>query len=323
VVNGFGTVDKIEVFWDYVNNPTVKTTFNSPSLNDTYTNQYPVFGNQPAKTYTVLIRAYSGSGCSTDYSASINLLAAPKVQFTQPVPVCQEAPAFSLAGSASDIFGLPGNGIYSGQGVVSDPTFSPLAAGFGTHTIRYTYTTNNGCNDFAEKDIVVNPTPVINFGASTINVLEGDILQLAPKITNGNTYLWSPSTYLSSAVSATPTSLPTNDITYSLQVTSVKGCEATQSVAVKVVRKYVVPNTFTPNNDGNHDRFEIENLSLYPDVRVRIFSRTGQLVFESYGYNTPWDGKYKGQDCPFGTYYYVIETGGGRKPRTGYVTIIR
>jgi len=97
----------------------------------------------------------------------------------------------------------------------------------------------------------------------------------------------------------------------------------TQSVVVKVVRKYIIPNTFTPNSDGNHDFWDIENLEFYPDVRVRVFSRSGQLVFESYGYNKPWDGKFKGQDCPFGTYYYVIETGGGRGPRTGYVTIIR
>jgi len=322
VVNGFGTVDKIEVFWDYLSNPTVKTTVNTPSLNDTYTNQYPVFGNQPSKTYRVLIRAYSGSGCSTDYFTDINLLAAPKVQFNQPAPVCQEAASFALTGG-SDIFGLPGSGVYSGTGVVTNPLFSPAAAGFGTHTIRYTYTTTNGCSDFLEKPIVVNPTPVISFGRSTINILEGDVLKLTPSITYGATYLWTPSTFLNSATSATPSGLPTSDITYNLLVTSDKGCVDDESVFVKVVRKYVIPNTFTPNNDNNHDRWEIENLALYPDVRVRVFSRSGQLVFESYGYNTPWDGKYKGRDCPFGTYYYVIETGGGRSPRTGYVTIIR
>ena len=102
-----------------------------------------------------------------------------------------------------------------------------------------------------------------------------------------------------------------------------RGCVENESIAVKVVKKYVVPNTFTPNNDRNHDTWDIENLAFYPDVRIRVFSRSGQLVFESYGYNTPWDGKYKGKDCAFGTYYYVIETGGGRGPRTGYVTIIR
>jgi gliding motility-associated-like protein len=42
-------------------------------------------------------------------------------------------------------------------------------------------------------------------------------------------------------------------------------------------------------------------------VRVRIFNRAGQQVFESYGYNTPWDGKYKGKLVPQDTYVYAIE----------------
>lgn len=117
--------------------------------------------------------------------------------------------------------------------------------------------------------------------------------------------------------------MPVDDINYQVLVTSPKGCSATGRVSINVVKKYIVPNTFTPNHDNIHDTWHIENLSLYPDVRVRVFNRSGQLVFESLGYLKEWDGTYKGKDCPFGTYYYVIETGGGRAPKTGYVTIIR
>lgn len=321
-VTGYGTVDKLEIYWDFQGAPSVKQTINAPSANSSYTNSYPEFGTPATKPYQVMIRAFNGPGCTTDLTQNISVLASPQVQFTQPAPVCQEASSFTLTG-ASDVFGLPGTGEYSGDGV-SNGEFTPVLAGTGPRTIRYTYTTTNGCVDFEERDIVVNPTPIISFGNQpTINILEGDVLKLNPAITFGASYLWTPSTYLNSATSATPSGTPLDDILYNLRVTSDKGCVNTQSVFVKVVRRYVVPNTFTPNNDGNHDRFEIENLAFYPDVRVRIFSRSGQIVYESYGYNTPWDGKFKGQDCPFGTYYYVIETGGGRGPRTGYVTIIR
>ncbi|HOZ76636.1 MAG TPA: PKD domain-containing protein [Ferruginibacter sp.] len=321
-VTGYGTVDKLEIYWDFQGAPAVKQTINAPASNSTYTNSYPEFGTPATKPFRVLIRAFNGPGCSTDLIQDISVLAAPQVQFTQPAPVCQEASAFILTG-ASDVFGLAGTGEYSGDGV-SNGEFTPILAGTGPRTIRYTYTTTNGCVDFEEKDIVVNPTPTISFGnQNAINILEGDVLKLNPTITNGASYLWTPSTYLNSATSASPSGTPLDDIIYSLQVTSDKGCVRTQSVVVKVVRKYIIPNTFTPNSDGNHDFWDIENLEFYPDVRVRVFSRSGQLVFESYGYNKPWDGKFKGQDCPFGTYYYVIETGGGRGPRTGYVTIIR
>ena len=56
---------------------------------------------------------------------------------------------------------------------------------------------------------------------------------------------------------------------------------------------------------------------------MQVFTRTGKLVFESTGYATPWDGTIKGKPLPIDTYYYIIEPESGRKPVTGYVTIIK
>jgi len=85
----------------------------------------------------------------------------------------------------------------------------------------------------------------------------------------------------------------------------------------------LIPNTFTPNNDGVHDFWEIKYLFQYPDNHVQVFTRTGQLVFESHGYGKPWDGTKGGKPLPFDTYYYIIEPGSGRTPITGFVTIIK
>ncbi|HMO60997.1 MAG TPA: PKD domain-containing protein [Ferruginibacter sp.] len=322
VVNGYGDVDKIEIFWDYLNAPNAKDVINAPGVNTDYPHTFAEFGTPATRTYRVLVRATSGVGCSADYFEDVVMLAAPKVQFNQLAAVCQEAASFNLAG-ASDQFNLPGSGAYSGSGVTTSPEFSPETAGAGTHTIRYTYTTLTGCTDFAERTIVVDPTPVIDFGGTELNVLEGDVMKLSPSISNGATFLWTPGTYLNSTTIASPSGKPVNDITYNLKATSTFGCFSEKSIYVRVVRNYIVPNTFTPNGDQIHDRWEIENLVYYPAVRVRVFNRSGQMVFESLGYNTPWDGNYKGKPLPFGTYYYVIETGGGRQPRTGYVTILK
>ena len=92
---------------------------------------------------------------------------------------------------------------------------------------------------------------------------------------------------------------------------------------VKVLKIPVVPNTFTPNGDGINDTWEIKYLSSYPNVMVEIFNRYGSKVFRSNGYTTPWDGRFNGGDLPLGTYYYIISPNSGRKPITGYLTIIR
>ena len=77
------------------------------------------------------------------------------------------------------------------------------------------------------------------------------------------------------------------------------------------------------NDDGVNDYWRILYLESYPECRIRVFSRDGQAVYESLGYQVPgWDGKYKGKKLPFGTYYYIIEPGSGRKPITGYVTLV-
>jgi len=69
-----------------------------------------------------------------------------------------------------------------------------------------------------------------------------------------------------------------------------------------------IPTLFTPNFDGKNDVFAIPNLALnYPGCRVEIHNRWGGLVFESDGYFLAWDGKYKDELVPMGTYFYHIQ----------------
>jgi gliding motility-associated-like protein len=110
---------------------------------------------------------------------------------------------------------------------------------------------------------------------------------------------------------------------YTLKVTGEGGCVSTDQVQIFVRRKPQIPNTFSPNNDGVNDVWKIEYLKDYPAANVKIFTRTGQQVFQSKGYTQPWDGKKNGNPLPMDTYYYIIEPGNGRAPITGFVTIIK
>jgi gliding motility-associated-like protein len=137
-------------------------------------------------------------------------------------------------------------------------------------------------------------------------------------------YLWTPATYLNNVNILNPLCTPRDDIFYTLTVTGIGGCVSEDTVSVTLLRTPLIPNTFSPNDDGINDKWEIEYLRYYPEARVQVFTRTGQMVFESKrGYATPWDGRYKGNFLPVDTYYYIVEPGSGRKPFTGYVTIIK
>jgi gliding motility-associated-like protein len=108
-----------------------------------------------------------------------------------------------------------------------------------------------------------------------------------------------------------------------LTVTARGGCTASDIVFVKVLKNPVIPNVFTPNGDGFNDKWIIKYLETYPGCVVEIYNRYGQIVFRSVGYNTPWDGTYKGNQVPAGTYYYIIDPKNGRKQVAGFVDIIR
>jgi len=87
----------------------------------------------------------------------------------------------------------------------------------------------------------------------------------------------------------------------------------------------LVPNTFTPNNDGINDYFNvlIANLKVY---NIKIFNRYGSMVFTSNKILDSWDGKYKGEDMPVGVYYFIVDAtdlAGNKLFRKNSVTLIR
>ncbi|MCB0478749.1 MAG: HYR domain-containing protein [Crocinitomicaceae bacterium] len=86
-----------------------------------------------------------------------------------------------------------------------------------------------------------------------------------------------------------------------------------------------IPTAFTPDGDGINDTWEIPDLNkFYPECKVIIVNRWGNTLFESEGYTTPWDGRYRGKDLPLGSYYFVIDfNNGSDEPLSGSVTIIR
>ena len=101
------------------------------------------------------------------------------------------------------------------------------------------------------------------------------------------------------------------------------GCSSSDDVFVKVLLAPVIPNVFSPNGDGINDVWNIRYLNSYIGASVKVFDRYGKMIFESIGYNTPWDGKKAGKELPVGVYYYIIDPKNGRKAMSGSVTILR
>lgn len=96
---------------------------------------------------------------------------------------------------------------------------------------------------------------------------------------------------------------------YNLEITD--GCTtATDSVKVDFIRCkdcVLMPSAFSPNADGVNDRFgPLVNCAVSNYV-LQVFNRWGERVFVSYRPDERWDGWYRGERSPLGSYFYVVE----------------
>lgn len=78
--------------------------------------------------------------------------------------------------------------------------------------------------------------------------------------------------------------------------------------------KYIKPvvfNAISPNGDGKNDIFYIEYNEGQKDISVQIFSRQGNVVWETKNYDNEennWNGTdQNGDPLIEGTYFYIIQ----------------
>ena len=87
-----------------------------------------------------------------------------------------------------------------------------------------------------------------------------------------------------------------------------------------------LPNTFTPNSDGNNDHFEVVTNCPITDFLVRIYDRWGEIVYESTDPFFQWDGTYKSKPAELGVYNYIMDyeyDAPNRYTRSGQINIVR
>lgn len=317
----FGNVTRLVIQWD-LNDPSQQTVDEEPKPDKIYTHQYPIFRQPASKAVTIKVTAYSGTVCQGDISQVIQLLASPDAVLDQIPEICDNAPAFTLT-QGRDISGLSVVPQYIGTGINASGRIDPAIPGKGVHEVLFVTQSQGGCTDTARASITINESPRVNAGPDKV-VLDGTSVTLDATTTPvGRIFRWSPAEGLDRTDILKPTTSPKRDMNYLLEVESDKGCIGTDQVFVRYLPKLAIPNTFTPNADGYNDTWEIKGLNLYIGCVVEVYNTTGSLLFRSMGYGQPWDGTYRGQQVPAGTYYYVIDPKNGRPRVAGYVTILR
>jgi gliding motility-associated-like protein len=284
------------------------STQSQPVLNDVDFND--------AGVYRVIVT--TDKGCSLTDSGLLQVDPLPNAQISGNDHICEGSSTLLQASGGVSYLWTPAAGLSSTT--IADPLASPL------DTILYKVVVQNqgGCKDSAEIIVNVWKKPKANAGPDK-TTREGIAVGLNGTVSGTDiSYFWTPISGLNDPDILNPQALLFEDGTYTLHAVSNLGCgTSADEVFIKVFKKVVIPNAFSPNGDGINDRWLIPALQTYNNPEITVFNRYGQPVYQSKGYNTPWDGKYKGTPLPVGTYYYVIDLKIGEPPLGGWVVIVR
>jgi gliding motility-associated-like protein len=120
------------------------------------------------------------------------------------------------------------------------------------------------------------------------------------------TYEWIPIDGLSETNIATVIASPTETTEYVVSVMDENGCILSASIIINVSTddRVVIPNSFSPNNDGINDIFYPILEGTANVTEFKIYNRWGQLIHNAP--SIPWDGTYKGKEQLLDTYVYII-----------------
>jgi len=276
------------------------------------THKYTVPGLYvPTQTVTTV------AGCQSVYSDTVRVLATPKPVINSDEGVCNDL-SIDFAGTLSN---PPDTAIIwkwdlSGGQTSAQQNVTVHYADTGLHHIALEATNSLGCKGDTAKDIIVYPLPTIKVTGDTT------LLSGTPGITipltysnNVTSYAWTPPTNLSCADCPNPFASIKFTSTYNVKVTDVNGCVSSRDVTLIALcnnKNFFIPNTFSPNNDGNNDAFYPRGKGLERIQALRIFNRWGEMVFEKRNFpandaSAGWDGTYKGQKAASDTYVYMID----------------
>ncbi len=262
-------------------------------------------------TYTVIIR--DENQCEVSETAMIiepDLIDLMVADVVDVLCFGENTGSITLAGS-----GGSGNFEYSSDGMnfQSSPTLSGLAVGDYTLTVR----DPNGCTETVTASIDEPEELSVDAGADqTIDLgFSTELQTVSTPFGRPVEYTWSSPDFLDCTDCPDPTAMPFVSMPFVVTITDATGCTASDSIFVMVNpnRPVFIPNAFSPNFDGNNDKFTIfGGPAAVRITELRVFDRWGNMVYN--GVDLPigdnrfgWDGLFDGRELQQGVYGFVAK----------------
>lgn len=290
----------------------------------------PAIANPQASPQSPTLYTVSGTdvnGCTATDSLWVRLKTHTTGQAAGDTAICLGTTIDLWAKGGTRYEWLPATGL-------SDPTVAVPAARPDT-TTRYLVVIQDGrcVPDSHYVAVTVNYPPRMDAGPD-VGIVSGASVLLDARITGAVRIAWSPAEGLSCTSCPAPQAAPVRTTKYTVKAISAEGCELEDQVIVYVDCKegqLFVPNTFSPNGDGENDVFVIHGNGINQIRSLRIYNRWGGLVFYKQNFvpndaAAGWDGTQGGEKLAPDAFVYVMEVEcntGQAITYKGDVTLIR
>ncbi|MCW5899911.1 MAG: gliding motility-associated C-terminal domain-containing protein [Flavobacteriales bacterium] len=208
------------------------------------------------------------------------------------------------------------------EGLDNASIANPVATVFQQTTFTVTATDALGCEGSASLTIGMLPDPPVWATGDAVIEL-GD--QVWIEAFGDGTFEWTPPIWLDCPTCPGTIATPQQTTTYTVTITAGNGCTNTATITIILNGTLFVPNTFTPNGDGDNDFFFALGSEI-KTFRLLIFDRWGIEFFRTESLDGRWDGTYRGREAPIDTYVWRIdleELSGERRTVFGHVNLIR
>ncbi len=284
--------------------------------------------------YVITQHVTTETGCENSFTDTVRVYRTPEPVITGADEIC----LFELLGQngatvVPDSATIWRWNLGNGQSAIT-PQITTRYTNSGPVTLSLTASVAFGCTGTVNKDITVWPLPTIEHVPEIVIPLGFETTLPITYSGNVTQWAWTPADALSCTDCATPIANPKFTTSYKVNVVDENGCRSSSNIVVKVIcenKNYFIPNTFSPNNDGQNDVFYPRGRSLDRIQSMRIFNRWGELVFEKKNFapnsaTDGWDGSIRGQKAATDAYVYIIEViceNGQIIPLKGNVTLIR
>ncbi len=281
--------------------------------------------------YDIQLIATTATGCSDTTIVQLDFVGPNPVSVSSNTTICSGNSTQLLASGGIAYSWSPAAGL--SDSTIANPVATPDDTTNYTVTISTADTFGDTCSQTLTTTVYSIDASQYTISASADNdtILEDQSTTLHATTDSSLTVIWSPSAEMTNPNLFDQTISPTTTTTYYVSILDSVGCPKTDSITIYVVsikceaEDVFVPNTFTPNGDGNNDVLYVRGNEI-KKIYFAVYNRRGELVFETYDITKGWDGTYQGKKSDPDVFaWYIMATcySDAKLEKKGNITLIR